>query len=108
MSIVAINTVTRFGKQGTIQVNRMDELSGDGETAYAHSMDEAVAWVKSQTAFADVEPYSLGDGRLVFESAWAEKGGLYHLFDDYNEVTHTRLDITIYPVNTIFVAAGYR
>lgn len=108
MSIVAINTVTRFGKQGTIQINRMDELSDDGETVYAHSMDEAVAWVKSQAAFADVEPYSLGDGRLVFESRWTEKGGLYHMLDGYGDVTHTGLEITIYPVNTIFVAAGYR
>lgn len=108
-SIVAVHTITRYGARGTVgNINRMDELSEDGGPAYAHSMDEAIAWVKAQPLFANVEPHSLGDGRLVFASEWAEVGPVYTMLYGYEDVTHTRQEITLYPVSTVGVSTGYR
>lgn len=106
--IVAIDTKTEYGKQGTLGVNLMPELSENGSVAYAHSAEQAVGWLKSHSLFANVEPNDLRDGRFVFSSEWQTKSSaLDALFGD-NGATHTRQTVTIYPVNTIYENAGYK
>lgn len=106
--ITCLNIRTEYGKQGTTGINIVSEteLRDDGSNAYAHSMEQAIAWVKSQALFANVEPYDLKDGRFVFSSAWTEAPILSMLYGAGE--THQRQVITLYPVNTIFENAGYK
>lgn len=105
--IVAINTKTEYGKQGTTGINPMPELSDDGDTAYGHGMEQALAWIKSYPLYANVEPCSLGDGRMVLESKWNEESMASSLLYGYESVTHVRQVVTIYPVNTIYENTGF-
>jgi hypothetical protein len=105
--IVALNIKNEYGKQGTVGVNLMSELNGDGNEAYAHSMEQAVAWVKSHALFATIEPHSLHDGRFVFNSEWTPKNDILDMLYGYDDATHVRQTIVVYPVNTVFENVGY-
>lgn len=106
--IYAIDIKTEYGKQGTTGVNLMPELSENGGMAYAYSLEQALTWVKSHKLFADVEPYSLADGRFTFDSEWTEKSSALDALFGSNGSTHERQAITIYPVNTIYESTGYK
>ena len=106
--ICVIDTKIEYGKQGTLGINLMSELSENGGMTYAHSMDQALAWAKSHAAFADVEPYDLRDGRFLLSSEWMEKpSGIDSLFGS-NGATHERQTLLICPVNTVFENTGYK
>lgn len=105
--ICAVNIKTEYGRQGTIGINLMSELSSDGNMAYAHSMEQAIAWAKSHKAFADVEPCDLHDGRFVLTSEWWEKNTMLNILYGDDGATHERQSITVYPVSTVFESTGY-
>lgn len=106
--IYAIDIKTEYGKQGTLGINLMPELSENGSVAYAHSREQAVAWIMSHAAFAAVEPDDFRDGRYNFSSEWVEKPSALDALFGSNGATHTRQTILICPVNTVFENSGYK
>lgn len=106
--ICAIDIKTEYGKQGTLGINLMPELSENGSMTYAHSMEQAMAWAKSHAAFANVEPYDFRDGRFLLSSEWAKKESALDSLFGGNEATHARQTIVVCPVNTIYENTGYK
>lgn len=99
--IHSIRTQTEYGKQGTYGLIAMRELTSDGLVEYAHSKDEALAYVKSFSAFANVAPASNGSTE-IFATAWSELDELFRLMHGPADgVTHSRMVVEVSPVKTV-------
>lgn len=106
-SIVAINIRTLYGRMGQGGVATLQELTQTA-TVYAHNMDEALQWIKSQPLFANVEVRPMGDARRMVMTDWVEVEPTPMDTFIPREHTHTCTHIIAHPVNTIGVSAGYR
>jgi hypothetical protein len=108
MSIVSVVTLEQRGKMGKVGVNNLSELESS-TTVYAHSAEEAIAWAKSYPLYENAEIEHLSDGRIVITSPWIEsKSPFFSVLEGYEDVTHTRSQIWIYSVNTVFVHVGFQ
>jgi hypothetical protein len=102
--IYAIEFEAIHGKQGRTGVNAMPEHTDQSQPKYAHSLEQAMAWVKTNVPFADVEAQSLHDGRYIYQTDWQEldqNNAFLHLFGPEG-ATHMMKEIIIYPVDTVF------
>lgn len=98
--ITAINTAVEYGK-GQIELYPMAELTNELYPIFAHSMDEALAWVKASPFYKDAEIVTNHDGSVTVTSPWIENRLTSILADE--EATHLRHRLHIAHVNTAFV-----
>lgn len=105
--IYKLITRTEYGK-GNVGIYPMVELTQNSGEVYAHSLEQALVWAKGYPLYSEVEPISLSDGRLVLESAWSESTMYSSFLVGYEEVTHVRQVLTIFPVNTVYETAGHK
>ena len=102
--ITAINTAVEYKDQ--IEFYPFPELTQHLDPIFAHSMDEALAWVKASPFYKDAEIVIDGD-RATVTSQWIENKYNSILFG-HEDATHVRHQIRIYPVNTAFIShRGY-
>lgn len=98
--ITAINTAVEYGK-GKIELYPMVELTNDLSPIFAHSMDEALSWVKASPFYKNAEIVTNRDGSATVTSPWIEN--LYTSILADEEATHLRHRLHIAHVNTAFV-----
>jgi hypothetical protein len=95
------------GQQVHLQEFDIDERRS---TSYAHSSADALAWLRTFPSYADVQVEDLGDGRLMLRTAWMPDELQSLLLGETEptrsmlaaHVTHTRLQVIIHPVGTIY------
>lgn len=106
--IIKLCIAKQYGKLVGGQINRIGDEHDEMDTVYAHSMDEALAWLKNQPLFAGLEPQSLGDDRMQVTSKWMEVGPMYSWLVGYEDKTHVCQQIVLIPENTVGISVGYR
>jgi hypothetical protein len=110
MAIAIVASSTEYGKQRQDgNIRPLSELTADQDEAFAHSMEDAIKWVRSLPAFKDAETVAPNDGRIFFYSQWAPADWIWALDKDLPEAqaTHQRTVIGIATRNTIFEDVGY-
>jgi len=104
--IYVIETKTEYGKHGTTGINVMVELTEHASTAYAHSKEQALAWVKQHKAFTNAELHDYVGDRYAAWSEWREKDYINFLYNNGSDVQ--RFTVIVCPVNTIWESTGYK
>lgn len=100
--IVQVNVFTQYARQGTTGPQLICELTEESAPGYAHSIEDAQAWVAAQKLYSGCEPHSLGDGRVEYATEWFPYKP-HPLFEDEDkhDIAYTRDWVVIHPVATI-------
>lgn len=105
--IFSIETKTEYGYngQGGIYPVHVPELSGAARVEYAHSKEQALAFVNAKPAFAEFKATNPNDVGEIFNGEWISieetMFALLYVPED-TKLTHVRTVVSIYPMNTVF------
>lgn len=109
--IAAIITTTQYGKTSTDEDTVVYQFGLDdaSSTAYAHSVQDVLEWLRRFPLYKDADFDSLGDGRFRIVSPWMEMP-FTGILDDprLKNIDRSREEIVVYPVNTIYENSGFR
>ena len=102
--IATIVTKTQYGRMGQGGISRLSELDSKEEKLFAHSVQEALTWVKNSPGFENAIVDDLMDGRYVFSFEWLPFDNLFDLIDPefLKGAEYERKYVVVYPVNTIY------
>lgn len=108
--IAAIITTTQYGKTSTDEDTVVYQFGLDDapSTAYAHSVQDALEWLRRFPLFEDADFDSLGDGRFRILSPWMERP-FTGILDDprLKDIDRSREEVVVHPVTTIYEGAGF-
>jgi hypothetical protein len=112
--IAEIETRQQYGKTGQSGfINVHPELDGYIST-FAHSVQDAIEWLKHSPGFVDATIDNLGDGRYLFTTPWTPRRS--SIFDDvidderFEQIKtcdQERTWVIIIPRNTIYENTGF-
>ncbi len=108
--IAQIETKTQYGKDTVTGINVMAE-EGDQYPAFAHSVQDAVEWLKTFPLYEGATIEDLSDGRVMVFSQWRERDAVFDaLFveSDMVKAKYERSLVVIFPRNTIYESTGYQ
>jgi hypothetical protein len=112
--IAQLTQQTQYGKQGTIGINLLSELSEDPITFAAHSVQDAVEWALSYPLFQDAEVEKF-ERIVTINSKWQprvksafEEAGLIEWENGIEKAEFARAQMIIKEINTIYENTGFQ
>lgn len=93
----------------TVGQHPLPDLTNQGDTYFAHSVQDALEWLKAFPWYANAQVEAGIDGSYTVISPWLENSDPYRqIFESLADAALTRHRLWIRPVNTVYESAGYR
>jgi hypothetical protein len=108
--IAQIEIKTQYGNDTIAGINATAE-AGDQYPAFAHSVQDAVEWLKTFPLYEGATIEYLSDGRVMVFSQWRERDAVFDaLFveSDVMKAKYERSFVVIFPRNTIYENTGFQ
>lgn len=102
--IAKIETVIQYGRDGQAGISILPDLEEPEGESYAHSVQDALEWLKRLPLYHSAVIDDLADGRLVVTSKWLPRNEVDRLLDSDDGIDragYTRNQAVVYPVTTI-------
>jgi len=108
--IAQIEERTQYGNQGLTGINVITE-SSEVVTAFAHSVQDAVEWLKTFPLYKDATIENMDNGRVMVWSQWRERNADFDALFIEDEIKATKYErefVVIIPRNTIYENTGFQ
>lgn len=108
--IAQIEERTQYGKQGLTGINVIAE-SSEVVTAFAHSAQDAVEWLKTFPLYKDATIENMDNGRVMVWSQWRERDSVFDALFEESDITKAKYErefVVIIPRNTIYENTGFQ